>query len=197
MNLDPSDDELDAMNVEQLLDLLSAIRQEILARLAVAAKLFLRLKAKGINLTVQQVPMLPYILMVANKKVLPEVVSYFLGRPSLFQVIGRLPPDEQRRLAAGGTCTVAVFGPNGEITHTPIGPLNMTQQQVEQVFAEDHVRNLEEQAPFLHQQRTRERARRPEKVDDCQLDQELRKARPSARWYTVAELKAIVRALEK
>ncbi len=197
----PSDDELAALPTERLLELLSELNADVLAKLHTVARVVRVLIDKGVKLTSQQVPLLYLIKPVANGITLPEVVTRFIGRSSLIPLIGKLPHDEQKRLAEGGRVPLSVHDGKGGTTVLMADPMEMTKQQVEQVFAtadcETRVRSEQEQILLLHSQRTKEKAKRPDKVEDWKLDHELKKARNGSKWHTLETLEAVVAALRQ
>jgi hypothetical protein len=131
------------------------LRQELSRGLRLAADNLLRLalvvkalEARGEDLSGLRVGLLLFLRQIAAGQLLPEVVVRFAGVPSLIERIGRLPHDEQRRLADGGQVTIVTAARSGFAVEQK-DPLALTPRQIGLAFAPDHLRSEEEQKEWL------------------------------------------------
>ena len=147
--------ELAGLSTDQLkVELARVLRitAESLVRLALVVK---TLEDRGEDLSDIRVGLLPYLRLIAAGQLLPEVVVRFAGAPALIRVIGALPVQDQRRLAAGEPIPLYLRRGDGTVEHRLADPLAMTRDQVQQAFARDHIRDQAEQILVLESRLTR------------------------------------------
>lgn len=100
--------------------------------------------------------------LIAYGQLLPEVVFHFAGLPGLTRIIQSLPIPDQKRMAEGGKVEVAVRRGDSFDTRM-MAPLDMTSDQIKQVFAGGRIRPVGEQIAHLESEpvHTKVEAARP------------------------------------
>jgi hypothetical protein len=166
--------QLRSMTDEQLLEELKTgmrVNADNLLRMALVVK---ELESRGADLSGVKLGLLHHLRRIACGQMLPEVVTQFAWSPALIARIGSLPLSEQRKLVDGDRVKMLTYGPDGSMTHRLADPVAMTPDQVNQVFARDHIRDDSEQALWLDRRVIRERAKKaiPERIGDMHIDKE-------------------------
>lgn len=165
--------EFHAMTTEEL-------KQNLAETLGLTARSLLRCaclihvleRERSEDLSGLRIGILPHLRRIATGQLLPEVVVRFAGKPSLIAVVGNLPLDDQRRLAAGDSVALIVYADGGGRTVRMMDPLNMTPRQVSQAFARDHIRHETEQHAILDDRREKAARPIPESVGKLRIDKE-------------------------
>lgn len=154
-------------------------------------------KRRGHDLSNVRIGLRHHLLRIGSGQLLPEVVVHFAGKPSLFNVIGTLPHDEQKRLADGQPVSLMVLGPDGRYEERLSDPLEMQPDQIALAFAPGRLREKTEQSNLLDQRRERASAPVPEQIGKDRIDPERGVAIIGRQTRTLAELESLVNALRK
>jgi len=123
---------------------LSSIAENIVHMAAIVRVL----EGRGQDLTNVKNGMLPLLRRIGCGQVLPEIVSQFNGFPKLLRKAQALPLADQRALLGGTPIPVAFVTDKGT-THRVIAPLSMSPGEVDQVLANDHIRDIGEQVSYI------------------------------------------------
>lgn len=144
---------------------------EYLMRLGCALHVYLE---RGGDLTGMDDSFTRHLRKIACGQILPELVAkYYASKPSLVRKIGSLPLDDQRRLVVDcEPVKLIVRGDNGERTHRMVDPANLRPDQVQQVFAHDHIRTEQEQHLYLDSIQTKKYQPVQEQIDNVTVDKE-------------------------
>lgn len=133
-----------ALTNEQLkTELASALSSTAQSMIKMAAIVRL-LEERGEDLSALRLGMITNLRKIAYGQLVPEAVVRFADFPALLHRIGALPLPEQQRLAAGEP--VKLLTSDG--SHLLADPLNLTYDQVMQVFAKGALRTDEQQATY-------------------------------------------------
>lgn len=164
------------LNAEQTLDAIrSALRMTVESWLDVAFGIR-RLEDLGVEAdrirSVVSGPMLSWMRRIASGGLCPEVIVRFHQRAGLITIIGRLAPSEQLRLGNGERITLVVSDGRGGRTITQALPEEMTDPQIRQAFAFDHVRSESEQVLWLANRQDVASRPVPEQVGPFKIDKE-------------------------
>jgi hypothetical protein len=151
--------------------------------------------ARGLDLSDVRLDIYPQIRRVADGAVLPEVVTMYGWKKTVYDRIAALSIAEQKKIVQDGHVPVLVLGANGETTTRMMSPTAMRPEQLRQVFADDHVRTDAEQAPFLDVKRIEARKQVPEAVKNYKIDKVLRKAKKGRLEITFDEIDALYKAI--
>ena len=89
-----------------------------------------------------------WLRRIAYGQMAPELYVKHQDRIQLVDRAARLAMPEQQQIASDEPVEVGVFDQAGEYTHRMIRPSAMTKEQVNQVFARDHIRDLAEQRSY-------------------------------------------------
>jgi hypothetical protein len=142
----------DKDELRRLLTQLLGITVENIVKVAAAVR---RLEELGDDLSDMEISILPQIRKVAYGQIVPDLLVRFQGYPSLLRKLTALPIPDQKRMAA--LEPVKVLESGGD--HRMVPPLRMTNGEINQVFAADHIRDDAEQAAWLRSRaETRPRA---------------------------------------
>lgn len=132
-----------------------ALRAELAAALGHTARQLVRLAAiwaelesRGEDLSALRTGIGTYLPGIAAGAVAAEAVVAFAGQKSLLRAVTSLPPDEQRRLAAGGTVPMAVTSEDG-YTHRMVSLATLPSRAIYQVFGDRCVRSVPAQIAIL------------------------------------------------
>ena len=146
-----------AMPTEQLLEELRRGLELTVKQILRLSWIVRTLEERGQDLTGlrQKVgALLDYLRRVAHGQLLPEVVVRFAGSPMLVQAIAQLPTPDQQKLASGEKVTLVVPGTGDEgMTHRLLDPLQLSRDQVAQVFGKGRLRAEAEQIALLEDRR--------------------------------------------
>lgn len=132
-----------------------ALRAELASALGLTARHLLYLAAvwaelerRGEDLSDLRTGIGAYLPLIAAGAVLPETVVRFAGQPTVLRSVSALPPEEQRRLAAGGGVPIVVrSGERYEERQLPAHALTASQARL--VFGDRKVRSVAEQVAVL------------------------------------------------
>lgn len=132
-----------------------ALRAELASALGHTAKQLVRLaviwvelESRGEDLSALRTGLGTYLPAIAAGTVAPEAVVAFAGQKALLRAVISLPPDEQRRLAAGGTVPMAVASEDG-YTHRMVSLAALPARAIYQVFGDRCVRSVPAQIAIL------------------------------------------------
>lgn len=114
------------------------------ANLQRMAALVAELESRGEDLSGLRISLLPSLRLIAAGRTLAEVVMRLADRPMLLQRVAALPITEQKQLLDKGTVSVLVDG-----EPQPVKLLALPFGNIQQVFAQDHIRTPEEQRVYL------------------------------------------------
>src|SRR5262249_19556307 len=89
-----------------------------------------------------------YLPSIAAGTVTAEAVVAFAGQPRVLRAVTTLPPEEQRRLASGGTVPLVVASEKG-YTHRMVPLTALPGRAVSQVFGERCIRSETAQIALL------------------------------------------------
>lgn len=152
------------------------LRAELAASLGVTARHLVHLAAvwaelerRGEDLSDLRTGIGVYLPAIAAGTVAPEAVVAFAGQPTLLRAVTSLPPDEQKRLASGGTVPVVVRQGDA-YTHRMLPASALTAGLARQVFGERSVRSEAEQIAVLTTAAPRAKADRPPKRGKLRAD---------------------------
>lgn len=141
------------------------LRRELQSAALGVAQQLLRLAAiirvleeRGEDLSDVKVGMVRYLRRIAYGQVLPEIVTTYADYPLLLNRLTTLPLPDQERIAKGESLAVMIQTASGPDTRL-VAPMNMTAEQVYQVFGDGRVRSDAEQASYLDS-----RSSRPTKI---------------------------------
>lgn len=129
-------------------ELTDALSQDFARRLIRIAAIWAELERRGEDLSSLRTGIGTYLPAIAAGTVTPEAVVAFAGRESVLRKIATLPPDEQRRLAAGGTVLLVVGSESG-YTHRMVPLAALPARSVNQVFGERCIRSESAQIAML------------------------------------------------
>lgn len=137
--------------------------------------------------------------LIACGMLLPQLVYRFHSKPELLVETSGLPLPDQERLANGDRVPTVVIGPDGRQDEKRRDPLSFNRDEIRQVFARDHIRDLSEQSAWIDRDRMRvARLVVPERIGKIRIDKERGVATfPKKGDYTLAELVQVVKALQK
>lgn len=193
--------DFNALPTEKLREILTVCLRNQADNLVTMARAVKALEDRGEDLSPLRIALLPKLRLIACGQLLPEVLTR--GWPyRLVRFVTRLPLDEQRRFVDGDPLKVAVYAPDGkEVTHRLVEILDLERPEQadlrKQVYADDHVRTLAEQALVLDQQRAKAKTFRSELVEGGRIDREQECVWFSRKPIGKATLKAWLKALEK
>lgn len=133
---------------------------------------------------------------IASGRTVPEVILRFEARTDLQDLIGRLPMDDQERLANGGTVKVPVIE-GDRIVEKDKDPLELDRTMARRVFGGDKVATPAELRQH-EERRLIEEATDAEMLGDVRLDATRGVAVfPGGREYTLTQLERVVSALRR
>lgn len=144
----------------------AALKRELVLTASAAAGQVLRMAAivrlleeRGEDLSEVKVGMIRYLRRIAYGQVLPEIVTTFSDYPLLLNRLTSLPLPDQDRIARGESVEVMISTDNGPDVRL-IAPINLTAEQVYQVFGDGRVRSDSEQVAYLDAKRVKPQKRR-------------------------------------
>ena len=154
----PSDEQIDAMEPEDLIAFVASGSVLTAAVLESLARGWRRLEQLGLTPKVRQAIrgpgsqlLLKYLPKIAAGAVLAQTVIQFGGWS--LRLVSSLPPDDQRRITAGEPVAVYEREPGGGFTHRLFQVGDLTLQQLQQVFHPDgYIRTEQQQIAYLTQQ---------------------------------------------
>ncbi len=149
-------------SVQELRGLLVEAMSVTVEKVVQVAVIVRRLEELGDDLSDIEISILPNIRKVAYGQVAPELIVGLQGRPALLSRAVALPLPDQQSIATGKP--LKVYEAGGD--HRMVPPLKLTNTEVQQVFAKDHLRDAAEQASWL---RERTQQRTPKRVDDDEV----------------------------
>ncbi len=155
------------------------------------------MEEKGEQFDRKELPYLNELRAIAYGQLLPEAFCRFVEREHVLRAVRRLPPTEQKRLAAGAHVELLVVMPDGTFSELKPDPLDLTPAQVRQVFDGDHMRDITAQRPVIHQQIAERQVKTPDRVGELKIDKELGGVFCGRKFIPLADLDAAVRALRK
>lgn len=142
--------ELHELSTVELRDQLAGQLQLTADHLLRLALIIRELEDRGEDLSNFRLGLMPYLRQIAYGQVAPEIVVRYAGFPSLIQRVSRFPMPDQVRIASGEPVPLVVL--RGEKTDVrQVDPLHLTREQLHQVFAQDHIRSVSEQAVIAEQ----------------------------------------------
>lgn len=161
-----------AMTVEELEDVLARLIQRTADALLEAAHVVRIMEGKGADTSKLCVADVKWLRLIAHNQMLPEVFMRFGGEEQLMQAISSLSIPDQRRLISGERVPVLVFDlKTGQQTHQMLQPLEMTRNQIRQVFGRRLIRSETQQLAYLHDKRVQEMPIiEQEEVDGIKID---------------------------
>lgn len=131
------------------------LRAELAAAIGLTARHLMHLAAvwaelerRGEDLSDLRTGIGVYLPAIAAGTVTPEAVVAFAGQPTLMRAVASLPPDQQKRLASGGTVPV-VEKQGDSYTHRMLPASALTAGLARQVFGERTIRTEAEQIALL------------------------------------------------
>lgn len=135
-----------------------ALDRELLSTLETTARTFVRLalivrlkEERGQDLSSLRIGMIDALRRIAYGQLLPEVLERFGTKPALLKRVAAVPiPDQRKCLAEDGIKFATVE--NGKPTHVLMSPTRMDARQLKQVFAPDHLRDVDEQVVWARAQ---------------------------------------------
>lgn len=191
-NLTVTDKQLEAMGEEELIAVFNVGGLATVAGVMLQSRVLKVFERKGFDVGKLKSGWLRLLRQVACGQVLPEAAQRFL-----LTIVGTyifsLPIPDQKRLASGER--VPLMLPNGE--HLLADPLEMTREQVNQVFTKGHIRSESEQRLWLEQRKAEAAKPIPERIGKVRLDPQAGGAAIPRGFYPLADLKKIVTNLER
>ena len=122
------------------------------------AAIIVTLEEQGEDLSEYQIALLPDLRRIGYGQVLPELfvmlhreLENWSTAQKLLRRASRLPIPDQKRIAEGKP--IKVMEASGD--HRLIQPLKLTTDEIDQVFASDHIRDDAEQAAYLREKEGR------------------------------------------
>lgn len=106
------------------------------------------LEDRGVDLSDIQIGLMPYIRKIAYGQVLPEILQQFRDKKPLLSRLSSLTIPEQKRIASGAPVEVVEIC-NGATSHRLIRVDAMSDRDIRQVFASDHIRDISEQVSWI------------------------------------------------
>lgn len=154
----------------------ATLREELASALKITARqlvylaaVWKELESRGEDLSALRTGLVAYLPHIAAGTVVAEAVVAFAGNHVLLRAVTALPPEEQKRLAAGASVRLVVK--QGEqFTHRMLPCSALTASQVRQVFAPRAVRTEAEQIALLEDTATPWKAGRPVKRGNVVAD---------------------------
>lgn len=154
LSIDADLTDLDASQIVEAFRSLDMLTVEIIET---QAKLLLVLAARGYDLAQLNLGLRRHILLkIAHGQLLPEIYVKFAGSVRAVQKIANLPLPDQRRIVEHLGIETVVPGETETFVVRLLNPEYMTMDQLELVFAADHVRSPEAQIAILESRRTNE-----------------------------------------
>ena len=194
----PGCDDLASMSKEQL-------RAELIRLLGVAASDLMRmgkvvclLDKMGEDLHGLKIGLVSHLRRIGQGQMLPEVVVMFAGSDAMIRRVGSLPLSDQKKLVEGGTVELLVGDGKGGHTYLAADPMELTGEQIDQVFAKDHLRNRGEQKLILELKKTVKERKRPTRIGIMEADRERRGAVVKGKrgdFIPLADLKELIKAI--
>lgn len=136
---------LASMTVDQLWQSLERSILNTARVLMETAQIWCVLKGRGEDMSRYSNPMFEFFPDVVEGKLLPEVLLKF-GASNMSRIAARLPASEQAELAKPDA-TVPLRMPDGSVDY--VAPAGLTIQQTKQVFADDGIRDPDEQEDHM------------------------------------------------
>lgn len=107
------------------------------------------LEERGEDLSDLRSGLLDYLRRIAYGQVLPEIVVRFASSPAMLRRIAALPLPDQRRIAAGETVPLVVWGESGRPDVRQVDPAYLAADQMRRVFGPNGLRSESEQIVLL------------------------------------------------
>lgn len=133
-----------------------ALRQRLADALTITANalcemafIWRELESRGEDLSGLRSGLTVYLPLIADSRLLPEVVVQYAGNRRLLEAMARVTRDDQQSLLDAGTVTV-YLPYSGSTTNRTIADMNTP--EIQQVFGTDRLRSPEEQQRFLESQ---------------------------------------------
>lgn len=111
------------------------------------------MEEEGDDLSDLCIPNRDALRKITHGQLSPEAYLRFADRPSLLKKVSALTPVEQKKLANGQPVQKATLLPSGETDHRLRDPLLLKKEELNLVFAEDHIRTVPEQVAILERLR--------------------------------------------
>lgn len=92
---------------------------------------------------------------VGSGQVHPDVVTKFIGNPTLIKKVVSLPMPDQERLVSGKVELVELVDGRYDTRRIP-NPLMLSAEQIQQVIASDHIRENNEQIIYLQREKSKQ-----------------------------------------
>lgn len=119
------------------------------------------LEDRGEDLSSLKLGMIDWFRKIAHGQVLPEVFERYRLRPRLLESVASLPIPDQERLSADDAAIPVLTFAGEELSQRQVDPLELTPQEMKQVFTRGRLRSLSEQRGWLNDQ-TRKRRSAPQ-----------------------------------
>lgn len=148
-----STDEIALMSTSELRHELAKQMELTAVHITRLAGIVKTLEDRGEDLSDLKIGMIHHLRRIASGQVLAEVVVRFADSPSLLGKIGALPLPDQQKIVNDEPLRLTVKSLDGTIGHLLVDPLKLTREQVNQLFAKDHIRDEQEQVLLLEQSR--------------------------------------------
>lgn len=113
--------------------------------LARASEIYMELERRGVDLHAVRTGIGYYLPRIARGELTAEAVIAFAGQRVVLQRMVGMPPEEQRRLAAGGHVTIAVRTETGEIRAVERNIAELSAREAIQAIDSGRVRPIESQ----------------------------------------------------
>lgn len=161
-------DALSSLNTEELRERLGKALEITATHLIEMAAIVRLLEERGEDMSDLRFGLLQYLRKIAFGQLLPEVVVKFQSSPLLMGRVAALPIPEQERVVNRGEITVVLIRDGGEIDRRLVPATSLSQSEIRQVFAPNHMRNEGEQVSWLRERRPKkeagEQVKRPIKI---------------------------------
>lgn len=163
---DDSEPDLKAMTAPELREALDRALGFTANGLLTSARILQELESRGEDVPKIHMAIRNKLRSIAAGQMLPEVLIRFAGKPALQNRVARLPVTEQQRIIDGEPVRLMEYALSGEPTWTMQDPTTLEPEQMQQVFAADHIRSDAEQRNWLAARRAKTVAPRTPRVED-------------------------------
>ncbi len=153
--------------------------------------------ARGLDMSSIRLDIYPQIRKVADGAVLPEVVTMFGWKKTVYERVAALPIADQKKIVQDGHVPVLVIGSDGNTTTRMMNPTKMRPEQLRQVFDGERLRDEAAQAPFIDQIRLESRKPIPSQIGDLRPDKEKDGAWLGKKFIPRGDMEQVVKALQK
>jgi hypothetical protein len=162
-------DTLKSLTTEELMQELSRSLEITARHLLTLASIWRELESRGVDLSDLRRGLLAFVPMIANNRILPEVVVNYAGNKTLLNALSKCSLDEQRDLIATNRILL-IEAKEGEYSHLEVNLNSISTHEIYQVFGETGVRTEREQIKLIEREPSRKKKVIPRKMRRIEVD---------------------------